>query len=27
VPLEFGGPTVGKFWGAVHRLVQVSLQS
>jgi hypothetical protein len=23
MPLDFGGPTVGKFWGAVHRLVQV----
>lgn len=23
MPLEFSGPTVGKFWGAVHRLVQV----
>ncbi|OIW34428.1 hypothetical protein CONLIGDRAFT_566188 [Coniochaeta ligniaria NRRL 30616] len=24
LPLESGGPTVGKFWGAIHRIVQVS---
>lgn len=24
VPLDFDGPTIGKFWGAIYRLVQVS---
>lgn len=24
LPLDSGGPTVGKYWGAVHRIVQVS---
>jgi len=26
LPLDFVGPTVPKFWGAIHRLVQVSPQ-
>jgi hypothetical protein len=26
LPLESGGPTVAKFWGAINRLVQVSTQ-
>lgn len=24
LPLQFEGPTVGKFWGAIHRLIRVS---
>lgn len=27
LPLQFEGPTVGKFWGAVHRLVQMPKQT
>jgi hypothetical protein len=27
LPLHFDGPTVGKFWGALHRLLTVSVDS
>lgn len=27
LPLQTVGPTVGKYWGAIHRLLQVSLRS
>jgi hypothetical protein len=26
LPMESDGPTVGKYWGAIHRLVQVSIK-